>query len=403
MKIDEFDDDYYVWRTEAVSINRNIFRIRSKPGVPGFGQPDVPQILLAESLELGNTDTVLNLNCGSGLVGTVAGTLAPHSKVVMTDANYVAVQAALSTASLNAMGNLNVYHSSGLGDVGNIITADVATVRIPKGKLPSLQLILDAYVSLKEGGRFYISGGNDEGIKSYISHAEALFGQRIYPIAYRKGCRVGMVVKKNELPALPEAFQNEWLRHNNYRHLTLNSRGVTFRVCSRPGVFSWDRLDEGTRQLLDVMSIGPRDSVLDLGCGYGILGLAAAKLAPDVLVTLIDADINALNASRCTAGINAIANYQVLASDVTSAVSDQEFDVVLANLPFHLAHRTDYGIAKQFVWGAFSVLRPNGRCLLVANRFLPYEGIIQNVFGNVVVVQESRQYKVLSATRNRGR
>ena len=261
--------------------------------------------------------------------------------------------------------------------------------------------MLDAFGALREGGRFYLAGGNDEGIKSTIRHAEELFGQKLYPLVYRKGCRVVMATKGKPASSLPEAFQSEWLQHESYRQLSLHAGEQTLVVCTRPGVFSWDKLDGGTLQLLETMTIGRTDAVLDLGCGYGILGLAAAQIATAGSVTLVDADINALDAARRTMELNALQNCKVIASDVTSAVANLKFDVVLTNLPFHLAHETNYDIAVQFIKGAASVLKANGRFYLVANRFLPYEDVVQDTFGNVLTLRESRQYKVLSAVRTR--
>jgi 16S rRNA (guanine1207-N2)-methyltransferase len=76
--------------------------------------------------------------------------------------------------------------------------------------------------------------------------------------------------------------------------------------------------------------------------------------------------------------------------------------VVAVNPPFHLDRRNDYRTAERFVADAARVLRPGGRLFLVANRFLPYEANVRDVFGEVERAFDDRSYKVLAATKQVG-
>lgn len=390
--------DYYRWHTARLSLRGRDFAVVSKPGMPYLGQIDPAALLLAETMALERTDKVLVLNSGEGLVGAVAAVQAWEGYVWLTDPYLVAVEATRRTLEASGIGNAAVYHSHGTGQIPLAAPVDVVLARLPKGTLPARQTIWDAWQALRPGGRLYLAGAKVEGIQSHLRHAGDLLGQ-VATLAYRRGCRVGMAIKGEAPAVLPPAWQSEWLDHSHFHSFEVTVRGRCYTVCSRPGVFSWDRLDRGTELLIEALEIGPADTVLDLGCGYGILGLVAATLSPAGRVYLVDADIEALESARRTLAQNGLAHCPVLPSDCAAAVRDVPFDVVATNPPFHQGRAAVYDIARQFIHDAAQVLRPGGRFYLVANRFLPYEDALRQAFGQARVLHADSRYKVLGATR----
>jgi 16S rRNA (guanine1207-N2)-methyltransferase len=172
-------------------------------------------------------------------------------------------------------------------------------------------------------------------------------------------------------------------------------------MCSKPGIFAWDRLDPGSQVLAEATRLERGERVLDLGCGNGILGAFAAALVGPANVCLVDVDVDSLDASRVTLAENGLAASEVLASDSTLAVADRGFDVVMTNPPFHQGRDTEYDIARQFVRDAADVLIRSGRFYLVANRFLPYEATLHEAFDVVQPVVEDERYKVLVGRKPR--
>ena len=164
------------------------------------------------------------------------------------------------------------------------------------------------------------------------------------------------------------------------------------RVVTRPGVFSHRRLDTGARALMEAMTITPGDRVLDLGCGAGVLSLAAALRAPNVKVLAIDSHARAVG---CTKESAALGGIETIATKLNAnAKVDEEqlgtFDVALANPPYFSNHR----IAEVFLKGAFRALKPGGEMLIVAKNSEWYEENMPRRFRNVTV-ENSRGYFVI--------
>src|SRR5438477_8376572 len=128
--------DYYSWTTADVTIHRQRFVVCTKLGMFEHRTLDPATLLLAENLEIHPSDAVLNLNCGAGLVGTVAATRASDGRCVMADANLLAVEAAGRTARANGVARAEVHLSSGTSHLAPLPRVDVAAARVPKGRLP---------------------------------------------------------------------------------------------------------------------------------------------------------------------------------------------------------------------------------------------------------------------------
>jgi 16S rRNA (guanine1207-N2)-methyltransferase len=208
---------------------------------------------------------------------------------------------------------------------------------------------------------------------------------------------VVVATKRSDEPAMSEIFANPFLEGDAFREEFATLRGMPITIYSRPGVFSWEHPDEATALLAEHMVVKAGESVLDLGCGAGGLGVVAAKLSNGGRVRLVDADIEAVRSSRGTIEVSRVKNCSVVVSDVASAVIDERFDVVVSNPPFHVGKATNLELPRQFIQDSWEVLQPGGRLYLVANRTLPYEAMIQERFGNVSALHDGVRFKVLFA------
>ena len=179
----------------------------------------------------------------------------------------------------------------------------------------------------------------------------------------------------------------------------------TFELETLPGVFSAKRLDPGSELLIEglarmAMPKPPR-RIIDLGCGTGVLGLAAAKLFPGAEVLLVDADTRAVQcAERNVARLGLGDRCRVLWWDAHEKPPETGFDWALLNPPFH--HRgpeVELVPAYAFFESLAGWLTRNGRALVVANRTLPYEAPLARL-GKMEQVAETRGYKLLSLSKS---
>lgn len=168
----------------------------------------------------------------------------------------------------------------------------------------------------------------------------------------------------------------------------------SLRFLSRPGVFSYGRMDEGARALVETMEIEPGDRVLDLGCGCGTNGVFAAKRTLTGKVTMVDSNVRAVTLAEHNARLNGVESFEVIASAQGLDEPKASFDVVLANPPYY----AQGSIAEFFMEQAYLLLRPGGRLYLVTKLADELGPMMAERFGQTEVV-ERRGYAILCARR----
>jgi 16S rRNA G1207 methylase RsmC len=168
------------------------------------------------------------------------------------------------------------------------------------------------------------------------------------------------------------------------------------RVYTRPGVFSHRRLDPGARQVIRAMQVNPGDRVLDIGCGAGVLSLAAAMRAEGVRVHAVDSNARAIQCAAKGAELNGLTNITTELNASGEYEGQGTFDVALANPPYYAAH----DIARRFLVAARSALKPGGRILAVTKSPEWYEENMHQWFDDVRLVPS--QGYVLAEGRNPG-
>ena len=211
-----------------------------------------------------------------------------------------------------------------------------------------------------------------------------------------------------ESPEPPEALDHlTALRDRLARHpeVSVDAGDRQLILRSRHGLFSARSLDEGTELLLHKLAAlaPPPNRVLDLGCGYGAIGLALAAQWPDAHVDLVDSDIRAIEATTENITGNRLNNATVCLSDGTRALpqSDSRFDLVVSNLPAQAGNDA----IDQLLLDAYDALNDGGSLAVVAvnglRRYLQRR--LADVFGkpHVRKVHQGPRHTVLEAAKLR--
>lgn len=173
--------------------------------------------------------------------------------------------------------------------------------------------------------------------------------------------------------------------------------GHALRFRTTWGLFSPREVDEGTRLLLRHIEVEPDSKCLDLGCGYGAIGLALAAAAPRGRTWLVDKDFVAVDYARRNARENGLRNARAALSNGFSKVEETGFDVIAANLPA----KTGKELLYLLLHDAHAHLAPGGSLWVVTisglRRFVARA--MDDVFGNHDKVKQGRAYTVTRARR----
>jgi 16S rRNA G1207 methylase RsmC len=185
------------------------------------------------------------------------------------------------------------------------------------------------------------------------------------------------------------------LREDIVFETTLRGRSFTFH--STWGLFSPRGIDEGTRLLIEHLEVGPDADGLDLGCGYGPIGLALAHLAPRGRACLVDKDFVAVEYSRRNAKRNRLGNCEAFLSNGFDRVGERRFDIVASNIPAKVGNE----MLTLYLHDSLTHLKPGGQLWIVSlsglRRF--FARALREVFGNYKKIKQGRNHTVSRATK----
>ena len=163
---------------------------------------------------------------------------------------------------------------------------------------------------------------------------------------------------------------------------------------TQKGLFSPQHIDRGTLAMLSHVNFAPGMRIMDLGCGCGIVGILAAKIAGEENVFMSDADPKAVEIAHRNAVRNDVGGVSLFVSDGFRDVNASAFDIILSNPPY----QTDFSVAKGFIEKGFNRLKIGGKLYMVTKRRDWYKNKIMSVFGGVEI-RETDGYYVFIAER----
>lgn len=163
------------------------------------------------------------------------------------------------------------------------------------------------------------------------------------------------------------------------------------------GLFSPKAIDDGSVMLLKYLDIKDSDHCLDLGCGYGVLGLTMAKQAPNGQTIMVDKDYVAVDYANTNCKLNKLTHAQARLSNGFSDVPEREFDVIVSNIPAKVGNELLY----IFLNDAYKRLKPGGTFYVVTITGLRnfMKTGFKEVFGNYKKHKQGPAYTVASATK----
>lgn len=193
-------------------------------------------------------------------------------------------------------------------------------------------------------------------------------------------------------------YQNDPNLKSNPKEVYYDFRKEKIKLLTDSGIFSKERIDFGTNLLLNSLpdSLDNLD-ILDVGCGYGIIGLSVAKRYKRSRVELIDVNERAIEIAKENAKINNITNAKIYLSDAYESV-DHFFDVIITNPPI----RAGKVVVHKIILGSVNYLKDNGKIYLVIRKSQGAPSLIkemEKVFSKVEIIEKKNGYYILEGSK----
>ncbi|MDC3417786.1 class I SAM-dependent methyltransferase [Aquibacillus salsiterrae] len=195
-------------------------------------------------------------------------------------------------------------------------------------------------------------------------------------------------------------FSSEPQTKSNPKTWTFELKGHLYTFTSDEGVFSKSEIDFGSRTLIDEFRVPsiPGD-ILDLGCGYGPIGLSIAKTNPERKVVLCDINERAVALAKKNAEQNNIDNVEIAVSDRLESFQNRKFASVVTNPPIRAGKK----VVHQLFEDSFKALLPNGELWVVIQKkqgAASAQDKIEYLFSHVEIVKRNKGYFILYARKN---
>ncbi|MDF1634358.1 class I SAM-dependent methyltransferase [Mycoplana sp. MJR14] len=263
---------------------------------------------------------------------------------------------------------------------------DGALVLCGKHKGANENNIAEALKRVRAGGTIVIAGGKEDGIQSLRKRIDRFgFGGDHAPKYH------GVAFWFTRPADVAEQVQA----------LAARAVRVEGRFTAAPGMFSHDRIDEGSELLATRIPEDFRGHAADFGAGWGYLSVLLAERAPGLKgIDLFEADYNALEVAKENMAENCPdVPTRFYWQDLTAEQPRDHYDLIVMNPPFHEGHAADHGLGAGMIRMAATSLKAGGRLLLVANRGLPYEPVLKEAFKESGEVCRNARFKVLWGRR----
>jgi 16S rRNA (guanine1207-N2)-methyltransferase len=259
------------------------------------------------------------------------------------------------------------------------VKSSMIFILLPKNAAEADYLIVRALLMLQDGGTLVCVAANDAG-GARLKKTLARFGLSCDELSKNKA-RVAIAIKKEI---------------NNEEFSSALISGAMQPVLhdafmSQPGLFSWNRIDKGSKILAEHLPAQLKGRVADFGCGYGWLSQQVVDKCDELIS--IDADARAVEACK----IN-VPKATCKWADLTRE-AENNLDWVIMNPPFHEGKSTDAAIGRAFIETATKSLKKGGQLWMVANAQLPYEVALKKNFSSFSKKYEGNGFKVINAVK----
>lgn len=296
--------------------------------------------------------------------------------------SYVAQQACKRNLKRNQLDCDNVSFVTSLQPFN---AANLVIIKLPKSLALLEHQLIELQSVITQDTQIVAAGMVKHMAKSVFTLFEKYIGPVSTSLAQKKA-RL-LFAKVTDKPKASNPYPTQWPLPN-----------TDFTLTNQANVFAREQLDIGARVLLDALPNLEAETVIDLGCGNGVIGLSILAKYPNTRVIFVDESHMAVASARQNIENNLpqlISQCEFVVTNCLEGVSSTDVDLVLCNPPFHQQNTITDHIAWQMFSDAQKCLRKGGELRIVGNRHLDYPKKLKRLFGGYQVVHSSAKFSVL--------
>jgi len=265
---------------------------------------------------------------------------------------------------------------------------DIVIILFPKSKAELAYTLAMLNDVVDENTVIYFVGEKNSGVKS-VEKLSKGFLQHCQKDDAARHCMLfsGCFLKQST-----PFDEQKW-----FTQYSIDVNGESITVFALPGVFSQEKLDVGTRLLLEHLPDYDNCSLLDFGCGSGVIAAFITQRFTNVKPTLADVSALAIASAQKTFSENGLSG-KFIATDSMSNITGV-YDNVISNPPFHQGLKTHYQATESFLAKISKHISNKGSLTIVANSFLKYQPIMEQHFGGVSQLTKSNGFTIYQAKR----
>tara|TARA_X000000950_G_scaffold54216_1_gene64751 strand:+ start:6551 stop:7564 length:1014 start_codon:yes stop_codon:yes gene_type:complete len=263
---------------------------------------------------------------------------------------------------------------------------DYVFIALPKNQIESEYLIARGLTLLKAKGTIIAAADNKAG-GSRIAKTLKKFGlDNPQSLSKNKAKCVWVDIETLNTSAVKTAIdQGAQTSKNGY--------------CTQPGIYGWNKIDKGSKILINYIPEDLKGKGADFGCGFGYLSKETLNKAQKIKhLTLIEADKRAIECAEFN-----LKSYTDIIStnwqDITIGTNVKNLDFIIMNPPFHEGKNANPAIGMAFIKSAYDALKKHGYLYMVANIQLPYEDTLNSLFYSTEKLHEGDGFKVYKAMK----
>lgn len=347
---------------------------------------------VCENNDLSTLQHIVIINDSFGALACAMARLAPNATIHVYIDSFMSETGILQNlAGSNLDKNKVSIHSSlKLDELASAsVDIDLVLIKVPR-TLSYLEYLLVALNKLSSNKTQILGAAM---VKLVTSSALKLFSKHLNEVS------TSLARKKSRLIFASANAQQTQAPNANI----VKDDELDFDLHNYANVFCYDQVDIGARYMLKAMPRIQKDdvSVIDLGCGNGILGTALLLEAPHAKVTFVDESYMAIASAKQTldeSGAKAD-NATFMVNHCLHDYPPNSTDIVICNPPFHQQNTVIDDIAWQMFLDAKRVLKTGGELRIVGNRHLDHRVKLAKLFGGCKVVASDKKFVVLKAIK----